>query len=237
MKKFKNIIIAANDQSRVRGSTHRFYTYPAGFSPVFVEAAIKSLSKKNNLILDPFMGGGTTLIEALRAERKVVGIDLNPIATFVAKVKTAKLSKKNIDVIEKWAYKMSKQIHYKFKNDAFSKKAFSIVNVKGLGKKEIINFKRIIKGASYYLKTLKKIHDKKENDFLKLLLLRSMHSTLHDKRPITDFHVFKDKIRSNSLDMLDPHLFDLMLFLLHLLLLNLVQLHFLNFLELLLHLV
>ena len=42
---------------------------------MFVEAAIQSLSKKNDLILDPFMGGGTTLIEALRAERKVVGID------------------------------------------------------------------------------------------------------------------------------------------------------------------
>ena len=78
MNKYKKILTAVKDQSRVRGSTHRFYTYPAGFSPVFVETAIKSLSKKNNLILDPFMGGGTTLIEALRAERKVVGIDLNP---------------------------------------------------------------------------------------------------------------------------------------------------------------
>ena len=41
----KKIIIAVKDQSRVRGYTHRFYTYPAGFSPVFVEAAIQSLTK------------------------------------------------------------------------------------------------------------------------------------------------------------------------------------------------
>ena len=45
-KSFKKIIIAVKDQSRVRGYTHRFYTYPAGFSPVFVEAAIQSLTKK-----------------------------------------------------------------------------------------------------------------------------------------------------------------------------------------------
>ena len=45
--------------------------------------------------------------------------------------------------------------------------------------------------------------NKKVNDFLKLLLLRCLHSTLHDKRPIADFHVFKAKIRSNSLDMLE----------------------------------
>ena len=113
--KFDKIIDAVNDQSRVRGYTHRFYTYPAGFSPVFVEAAIKSLSKKNDLILDPFVGGGTTLIEALRSDRKVIGIDLNPIATFVTKVKSTKISKKNYDNIEKWADTMSKNINFNFK--------------------------------------------------------------------------------------------------------------------------
>ena len=181
--KFDKIIDAVNDQSRVRGFTHRFYTYPAGFSPVFVEAAIKSLSKKNDLILDPFVGGGTTLIEALRSDRKVVGIDY--------------------DNIEKWADTMSKNINFNFKNDRFVKKALSIINYKGLGKKEISNLKKIIKGTSFYLKNLKKIKNKKENDFLRLLLLRCLHSTLHDKRPIADFHVFKSKIRSNSLDMLE----------------------------------
>ena len=199
----KKIISAVNDQSRVRGSTHRFYTYPAGFSPVFVETAIKSLTKINDLVLDPFMGGGTTLIEALRAERKVVGIDLNPIATFVTKVKSTKISRKNHDNIEKWADDMSKNIHFKLKDNKFIKKAFAVINYKGLGIKEISNLKKIIKGAAFYLKELKKIKNKKENDFLRLLLLRCLHSTLHDKRPIADFYVFKSKIRSNSLDMLE----------------------------------
>ena len=203
MNKFKKIITAANDQSRVRGSTHRFYTYPAGFSPVFVEAAIKSLTRKNDLVLDPFMGGGTTLVEGLIANRKVVGIDLNPISTFVTKVKATKLSKKNRKFIEDWAEDMSNKIKFNIKDDRFVKKAFSIINYKGLGKKEILNLKNIIKGSSFYLKNLKRIKNKKESDFLRLLLLRCLHSTLHDKRPIADFHVFKSKIRSNSLDMLE----------------------------------
>lgn len=37
------------------------------------------------LILDPFMGGGTTIIEALRLGCRVIGVDLNPIAWFVVK--------------------------------------------------------------------------------------------------------------------------------------------------------
>ena len=36
-------------------------------------------------ILDPFMGGGTTVVEALRLGCKVTGIDLNPVAWFIVK--------------------------------------------------------------------------------------------------------------------------------------------------------
>ena len=201
--KYKKLIEAVNDKSRVRGYTHRFYTYPAGFSPTFVESAIKTFTKKKELVFDPFMGGGTSLIEAVRLNRKVVGIDLNPIATFVANVKLTKLSKAQIDEIEREAYFISKTLHYKLKNDQFSNEALSLINYKGLGRKEIFNLKTIIKGTSLYLKKVKEIKDKKVKNFLKLLILRCLHSTLHDKRPIADFHVFKQKIRSNSLDMLE----------------------------------
>jgi putative DNA methylase len=40
---------------------------------------------KGRVILDPFMGGGTTVVEALRLGCKVIGIDLNPVAWFIVK--------------------------------------------------------------------------------------------------------------------------------------------------------
>ena len=203
MNRFNKLITAANDKSKVRGYTHRFYTYPGGFSPIFVESAIKTFTKKKDLVLDPFMGGGTSLIESIRLNRRVVGIDLNPIAYFVTKVKITKLSKAQIDKIELWAFLMSQNLNYKLKNDQFTKEALSLINYKGLGRKEIFNLKTIIKGTSFYLEKLKEIRDKKVKDFLKLLILRCLHSTLHDKRPIAYFHIFKRKIRSNSLDMLE----------------------------------
>ena len=55
----------------------------------------------------------------------------------------------------------------------------------------------------FFLKRLKKVKNKKTNDFLKLLILRSMQSTLHNTRPISEFEVFKQKIKSNCFDMLD----------------------------------
>ena len=39
-------------------------------------------------VLDPFMGGGTTVVEALRLGFEVVGIDYNPIAWFIVKGET-----------------------------------------------------------------------------------------------------------------------------------------------------
>lgn len=40
---------------------------------------------KGKVILDPFMGGGTTIVEALRLGCNVIGIDLNPVAWFIVK--------------------------------------------------------------------------------------------------------------------------------------------------------
>ena len=40
---------------------------------------------KGKVVLDPFMGGGTTIVEALRLGCKPIGIDLNPVAWFIVK--------------------------------------------------------------------------------------------------------------------------------------------------------
>ena len=48
-----------------------------------VREYIENYSKKGELILDPFCGSGPTPIEAIKSGRKSVGIDLDPIATFI----------------------------------------------------------------------------------------------------------------------------------------------------------
>ena len=40
---------------------------------------------KGKHILDPFMGGGTTVVESLRLGCHVTGIDINPVAWFIVK--------------------------------------------------------------------------------------------------------------------------------------------------------
>lgn len=45
----------------------------------------------HGIILDPFMGGGTTIVEALRLGHKAIGVDLNPVAWFSVKTETTKV--------------------------------------------------------------------------------------------------------------------------------------------------
>jgi putative DNA methylase len=53
---------------------------------------IAHYSSVGDLILDPFMGGGVTVIESLRLKRKAIGIDLNPLATFITRMEAKPLS-------------------------------------------------------------------------------------------------------------------------------------------------
>jgi putative DNA methylase len=46
---------------------------------------VSHYSNPGDIILDPFMGGGVTVVEALRLKRKVVGVDVNPLGWFVTR--------------------------------------------------------------------------------------------------------------------------------------------------------
>jgi DNA modification methylase len=81
------ITSAASDTSQVRGLTHRIYHYPARFSPIFVREMISRFTEPGDTILDPFMGGGTTIVEGHASGRITVGYDINELSTFVTKAK------------------------------------------------------------------------------------------------------------------------------------------------------
>lgn len=100
---FQKFSDAVLNSDPVTGLTHNFYRYPARFSPEFAKQAILSFSKPGDLIFDPFMGGGTSLVEALANNRKAIGVDLSPLASFVASVKTTLIGEKGLDKIIAWA--------------------------------------------------------------------------------------------------------------------------------------
>jgi len=86
----------------VHGLTHNFYRYPARFNPEFVREIILNFTKPYDCVLDPFVGGGTTIVEAVALGRRAVGIDLNSLAYFTSQVKTTPLSSNDINSLLGW---------------------------------------------------------------------------------------------------------------------------------------
>lgn len=96
------LVASALDTRPVSGLTHNHYKYPARFSPLFVRVAIETFSEPGDLVLDPFVGGGTTIVEALASGRDVVGVDISSLAVFVAEAKALRLSASDIAAFENW---------------------------------------------------------------------------------------------------------------------------------------
>jgi hypothetical protein len=81
-------------------SIHRWVNWIAGFSGDFVQSAIKqyiTYPSKNDIVLDPFAGVGTTLVEAFRSGINCIGFEINPFAALVSQVK---LQAVDIDLIK-----------------------------------------------------------------------------------------------------------------------------------------
>jgi hypothetical protein len=104
------VIAGARSVEPVRGLTHSFYRYPARFSNAFARAAIEAFTKPGDLVLDPHVGGGTSLVEAMALGRDAVGVDISALAEFVTTAKTTLYSECELDVLAKWAERLPKAV-------------------------------------------------------------------------------------------------------------------------------
>jgi DNA modification methylase len=71
-----------------RAHVHGFHAYPARAHPVTARRLVDAFAPARGLVLDPFCGSGTILIEAMLAGRDALGTDLNPLAVMLARAKT-----------------------------------------------------------------------------------------------------------------------------------------------------
>lgn len=67
---------------------HRWVPWIAGFSSSFVGDILKRYLHVKGLVLDPFCGVGTTLVEAMLQGHDTVGFEINPYAALASKIKS-----------------------------------------------------------------------------------------------------------------------------------------------------
>src|SRR6185437_5574487 len=110
-ERLAKLLEAASDATPVAGLTHNFYRHPARFSPKLARAAIEAFSEPGDLVLDPFVGGGTTLVEAMVLGRNAIGADISSLATFVSEVKTTLYTEPELDALMRWGNRVGEAIN------------------------------------------------------------------------------------------------------------------------------
>jgi len=88
-----NVVYVENENWDFRGAdtkymTHGLHVYPARMIPQIVRRLLRRYAKPGDLVLDPFCGSGTVLVEARLYDMNSIGIDINPLACLLAEVKS-----------------------------------------------------------------------------------------------------------------------------------------------------
>src|SRR4051794_7364226 len=72
--------------------THGFHSYPARMHWLTAERVLTHFTRPGAHVVDPFCGSGTVLVEARVRGLKATGVDLNPLAVRLSKLKTDPLT-------------------------------------------------------------------------------------------------------------------------------------------------
>jgi len=187
-KGIERLRLAVQTKDNVQGLTHNYYRYPARFSPKFVHEVIELFSEKGDVILDPFVGGGTTLVEALASNRHSIGFDVSPIASFVAQTKTTLLSENDLQIISKWAdFVLQKRIVGVKSTMTFYEDEGYLNNLPWTIKRSV----KIILADIEFLKT------EKQQRFAKCILLKTAQWAIDCRKSTPTAKHFRDKFSYN----------------------------------------
>ena len=79
------------DPGLARALTHGFHSYAGRMHPTIARGGIAAFSAAGELVVDPFCGSGTVLVEAMAAGRRAVGVDASPLGIAIARARTTLL--------------------------------------------------------------------------------------------------------------------------------------------------
>jgi hypothetical protein len=79
------------DPGLARALTHGFHAYAGRMHPSIARGAINRWSQPGDLVVDPFCGSGTVLVEAMGLGRLALGIDASPLGIAIAETRTTLL--------------------------------------------------------------------------------------------------------------------------------------------------
>jgi hypothetical protein len=192
------LVSAAWDIAPITGLTHNFYRYPARFSPKLVRAVIDTFTRPGDLVLDPFVGGGTTLVEALASGRHAIGADISSLATFVSEVKTTLYTEDELDRLRRWAARIGQgiDIYAPVKREPTQEHAGY---TKHLGGVSTWRLKRCIERV---LESARNLRAPRLEAFARCVTLRTAQWALNGRKKLPSTTDFRDMIVTDATAMI-----------------------------------
>lgn len=91
--RLERAVTAGKRRQATRYSVHGLHEYKGKFNPQIAKAILNIFGvRPDDNVLDPFCGSGTTLVECAQIGARATGIDLNPLAVFIANAKLKALA-------------------------------------------------------------------------------------------------------------------------------------------------
>lgn len=137
-------------------STHGIFRYFGKFPPPIATHLITKYTNKNDLVLDPMCGSGTTGVESLLLERNCILNDINPLSLLLSRVKTRYIS---YDMLIEAVNRISN--YYKFLNEIEYK--FEPIGLKNANHWFLSNTKNSLRG-------IRKLIEEEKNEYVKEFL-------------------------------------------------------------------
>ncbi len=113
-----------SDESETRAHVHGFHSYTARMHPLTARRLVERMSDPGATVLDPFCGSGTVLVEARLSGRRAYGVDANPLAVELARLKTRDWPVRELDDLVATAAELSDEADARRKAKAGATRAY-----------------------------------------------------------------------------------------------------------------
>jgi hypothetical protein len=195
----ERFLASVHSREPVSGLTHNFYRYPARFSPQFARGAIEAFTRPGDVILDPFMGGATTLVEARALARIGIGLDINELSCFIARAKTTPLTDTDIRAIRLWMRVTVSQLSMR----RAAKRSYEWIEAgyqRNVSTRQTWPIRKVLELALHRVSLLK---SSSQQTFIRAVLLRTGQWTLDCRSDVPSVAQFRNKLTDFLEEMIE----------------------------------
>ncbi|GAA4854572.1 hypothetical protein GCM10023332_02570 [Luteimonas vadosa] len=159
---------------------------------------LETFSSPGDVVLDPYMGGGTTIVEAMAAGREAIGCDLNSLAVFVARAKTQPISTRDAVEIRTWASTVIPGLNYRIKSDRIAE-AICADRARNM---HLPSARPLKKFLALALLSLEELSSEEARLFARCVLLNVSQWALNGKKTSVSLASFRERVTQCAQEML-----------------------------------